>query len=77
MVRTTVMLPSELQARATREAQKLGVSLAALVRECLEARLAKSTQPDGRDPLFADEIVYEGLCPSNLAADHDQFLYGE
>jgi hypothetical protein len=77
MVRTTIMLPGELQTRAVQEAQKLGVSLAALVRECLEARLTRSVQRDSRDPLFRDEEVYDGPSPSDLAADHDRYLYGD
>ena len=60
-----------------REARKLGVSLAALVRDSLEARLTRSSANDDRDPLFDDEAVFRGRSPSDLAADHDRYLYDE
>jgi hypothetical protein len=33
--------------------------------------------PRGRDPMFADEAVFAGRAPANLARNHDRYLYGE
>ena len=75
MKRTTVMLPEALRARAMRRAQKLGISLGAFVRRSMEALLAESGS-DEEDPLLADDAVYGGPVPTDLAEHHDRCLYG-
>ena len=78
MQRTTVMLPQDLKARAMLLARERGISFGELLRECLTATL---NEPAGdardADPLFADTAVYEGPAPSDLAKEHDRYLYGE
>lgn len=78
MNRTTLMLPAGLKARAHRRARELGISLGQLIRQALESQL---TDADGErlveDPLFADEAVWTGEAPNDLAADHDRYLYDE
>ena len=78
MDRTTLMLPSELKARAQKRAQDLGISLGQLVRQALELELGKEgADRQSADPLFADEAVWSGRAPADLAANHDRYLYDE
>lgn len=74
MKRTTVMIPPDLKARAEHAARERGISFGQLVRDALDAALAGS---DAADPLFADEAVYGDEAPSDLAAAHDRYLYGD
>lgn len=75
MKRTTVILPADLKARATRAARERGISFGELLRRSLEAAVESPGSPYD-DPVFADKEVFEGLAPANLAADHDGYLYG-
>lgn len=75
MKRTTVMLPPDLKHRAEYLAREEGISLAELVREALEARLAQGLQ---RDPFFSDHNVFGGTdIPEDLAENHDKYLYDD
>ena len=78
MNRTTLMLPSELKTRAQRRAKEMGVSLGQLIRQALESQLAESAG-DRRtaDPLFSSTRVFDGATPTDLAGDHDRYLYDE
>jgi len=77
MTRTTIMLPTELKTRAARRAKEMGVSLGELIRESLEVSLSNSRSHGAQDPLLGDTAVFEGRVPSDLAANHDDYLYGE
>ncbi len=78
MHRTTLMLPSELKARAQGRAQELGISFGELVRQALETELSASqTRSRGEDPLFADNAVFVGEAPADLSEAHDRYLYDE
>lgn len=77
MTRTTIMLPTELKTRAARRAKQMGVSLGELIRESLEAALSGSQDRDRSDPLFDDTAVFGGAARRDLAANHDEHLYGE
>jgi len=72
--RTTIMLPHDLKTRAAMEARRRGVSLGHLIRSSLEAALGRGVESD---PLFADDAIYKGAAPSDLAVRHDDYLYGE
>ncbi len=77
MKRTTVMLPSELKARAQQHARKRGISFGQLLREAVEDALR--TDSHGRrtaDLLFADTAVFAGEAPADLSSRHDRYLYG-
>ena len=74
MKRTTVLLPPELENRAKVTARRRGVSFAELVRQALEAELNRA---DARDPLADMDFVWEGPAPSDGAAKHDAYLYGD
>ncbi|MDF1552157.1 MAG: hypothetical protein P1P84_03795 [Deferrisomatales bacterium] len=77
MHRTTIMLPDDLLNRARRRAESDGTSLGELIRRCLDRVLAESAKPTGPDPLFADDAVFRGPAPQDIAAEHDRYLYGE
>jgi len=74
MKRTTIMLPPDLKCRAERQARTLHISMGELIRRALEEELAA----DGgeRDPFFSDTAIHEDDGPDDLAAHHDDALYG-
>lgn len=69
------MLPEDLKARAEQHASSRGLSLGQLVRSCLEAGLNARFSP-AADPLFTDRAVSSRDGPRDLAARHDDHLYG-
>ncbi len=75
MKRTTVMLPIDLKARATRAARERGISFGELLRRALAAAV-ESPAATYDDPVFADGAVFEGETPEDLAVEHDGYLYG-
>jgi hypothetical protein len=76
MKRTTVMLPADLKSKADRAARDRGLSFGEVVRESLSQYVRERKGKRGLDPLLADDAVYEGSAPGDLAADHDRYLYG-
>ena len=74
MCTTTVRLPEELRVRAERAAQTRGISLEQFICQSLKAALGQSAD---NDPLFADQAVFPDDGPSDCAAEHDRYLYGE
>jgi hypothetical protein len=76
MKRTTIMIPEALKIQALKHARMMGISFGQLVRESLKRRLqtSKDVQPVD-DPLFADNAVFLGETPSDLAENHDSYLY--
>ena len=40
-------------------------------------RVAKTKKSRKEDPLFADKEVWHGPTPPDLAAKHDDYLYGD
>ena len=80
MKRTTIMIPNELKTRATRHAKKIGMSLGGFIRESLEKAMeVENRRPgeDDEDPFFSDKAVFSGKSPSDLSANHDDYLYEE
>ena len=77
MVRTTIMLPAVLRSRSSRRARERGVSFGELVRESLTAELERGSARGAKDPLFADDAVYKGRAPKDVAKNHDAYLYGD
>ena len=76
MKRTTVMIPEDLKIRAVNRANSMGLSLGGLIRESLERVLRSEDTGMLDDPYLADNAVYEGDTPVDLAKNHDQYLYG-
>ena len=71
---TTLEIPDDLKIKAEEAATARGLSLDDFIREILEWALSQSEESD---PLFSDDAVYAGDAPTDLAADHDRYLYGE
>ena len=72
------MLPADLKVKALDRAREQGLSLGEFLRRSLEASLAGPGEPPRKaDPLFSDASVYEGPVPADLAANHDDYLYGK
>ena len=76
MQRTTIMLPSNLKANASMLAHKEGISFGEFIREALLAKLNNFSQ-NITDPFFADSNYFTAKTPVDMAADHDQYLYGD
>lgn len=76
MNRTTIMLPEKLKSRAAEEASNRGVSLGELIRKALQELLTDPLDFEG-DSFFADTARFTGDAPTDLAADHDRYLYDE
>ncbi|MCK4604954.1 MAG: hypothetical protein KAU41_09750 [Deltaproteobacteria bacterium] len=78
MQRTTVMLPHELKIKALNRANIQGISLGQFIRNSLLISLENLQKNDSvDDPLFADDAVYHGKTPADLAKNHDNYIYGE
>jgi len=78
MNRTTIMLPPSLKSRALSLARRQGMSLGAVIREALEARLQGSLRvAEEGDPFWGDDLVFEGRIPRDIGGNHDRYLYGE
>lgn len=71
---TTITLTPDLQARIEREALARGMSVPEFVRETLERAIRQSATDD---PLFTDDAVFQDQGLTDLAARHDDYLYGE
>ena len=71
-----ITLPAELKTRAETLARAEGVSLEELIRQSLQDKLvnAPNSQPD---PFFDYHETFDGDVPSDLAANHDKYLYDE
>ena len=58
MERTTILLPPVLRERAALAARERGMSLAELIRECLQDVVDKIPADSGMDPLYTDDAVW-------------------
>ena len=77
MKRTTIMLPDDLKMRALKHAEIMGLSLAGFIRESLEKTLQPpDIEQADDDPFFADNVVYQGKTPKDLALNYNDYLYG-
>ena len=76
MKRTTVMIPDDLKIRAARRAESLGISFGEFIRDSLEKNLKSNVAVALDDPYITDREVYKGDTPTDLAQNHDKYLYG-
>ena len=74
--RTTVILPVRLKELATERARSEGISFGEFVRRSIERQLAAPAKKTG-DPFWDNLAVYEAAGPTDIAARHDDYLYGE
>lgn len=73
MQRLTIRLPLDLREKANREAKKLGISLAELIRR----RLAKEDLTlEPRTRRFYTFPPWTDAGPSDMAENHNLYLYG-
>ena len=73
MVNLSVPFPEDLWDKAEAAARERGLALDEFVRRCVSTTVDKNR---ANDPLFADRAVFSGDVPSDLAENHDQYLYG-
>jgi hypothetical protein len=73
------VLPSPLKQRAVARAREQGISFGEFVRRALEERLVAPGRGKVRkksgDPFWDNLRVYKG-GPTDIAARHDDYLYG-
>jgi hypothetical protein len=69
------MLPEELRVLLAEKAHRRGTSIGALIRKALVQELTQ----DGaeQDSFLGDTRLAGGATPSNVAEQHDVYLYGE
>jgi hypothetical protein len=70
------MIPDDLKIRAASRANSEGISLGEFIRVSLEKALRFGDDEYPDDPFLADNSVYEGETPSDMAQNHDNYLYG-
>lgn len=75
MNRTTIMLPEILKMKAMDYAHHEKISFGELIRELLEKKLQENTLEKKCDSFYAEKLVFSGDVPSNLAENHDEYLY--
>ncbi len=78
MERTTIMLPHDLKLQVAQHARRKGISMGELIRDAITAALSQAGD-NGKsdDPLFSDNEVFQGPAPADIAANHDEYLYGK
>jgi hypothetical protein len=72
MVNIVVPFPDDLQRRAEAVAHERGLTLDEFVRRCVSNFVAQNR---AADPLFTDTEVFVGDTPTDLAENHDRYLY--
>jgi hypothetical protein len=78
--RTTVVLPAPLKERAVARAREQGISFGEFVRRAVEKVV--TVPPRGAaarktgDPFWDNLKTYDGGGPRDVAAHHDEYLYG-
>jgi hypothetical protein len=72
MVKIYVQFPEDLQERAEAAARMRGITFDEFVRECVSISVDRTRS---KDPLFADAEVFSGDAPTDLAKNHDKYLY--
>ena len=72
MVNISVPFPEDLWGKAEAAARDRGLTLDEFVRRCVSTTV---NPVPSSDPLFADHAIFEGDAPSDLAENHDKYLY--
>jgi predicted DNA-binding protein len=77
MIRTQIQLTEELARRLRRAARARGVSMAEMVRRCVERGLAEESEDRSAQWAQAAALVgafRDGSEPTMVSADHDEVL---
>ena len=72
MTNIFVPFPDDLRAKAEAAARERGVALDEFVRLCVSSKV---NQDRATDPLFSDTAIFAADAPSDLAQNHDRYLY--
>jgi hypothetical protein len=80
--RTTIVMPLPLKAKAVARARQQGISFGEFVRHAVEKQLvvsakSRSSKAKTGDPFWDNLVTYDDDGPVDLAARHDDYLYGE
>ena len=67
-----VPFPDDLREKAEAAARERGLSLDEFVRLCVSSKVNSDR---ASDPLFSDKVVFAADAPSDLAQNHDRYLY--
>lgn len=77
--RTSIVLPGPLKEQAVARAREQGISFGEFIRRAVENMLTGPPRGKGRkkigDPFWDNLEIYDG-GPADLAARHDDYLYG-
>jgi hypothetical protein len=77
MHRTTILLPHELRREAEIAARRSGISLSDMIRRLLTSAVRGTSSSSRKgDPLFQPRHLMRSANPSDIAAKHDDYLYG-
>jgi hypothetical protein len=78
MHRTTILLSEDLRHEAENAARRRGMTLSEMIRRLLRTAVRgnKSANRE-RDPLFQPRRLMRHANPADIAANHDEYLYGE
>jgi len=77
--RTTIVLPASLKERAVTRAREQKISFGEFVRRAVERQLTNPSRGKSKktgDPFWDNLVAYDDDGPADLAARHDDFLYG-
>ena len=79
MVRTQIQLTEEQYREVKRRAARLGISLAEVVRQCVQDRLQAEKSVTGRKEMIREALAVLGKYEdpegrTNIAGDHDRHL---
>lgn len=77
MERTTIILSEQLRQQAQVLARSRGITLSELIRRQLALALRKKKPVRSEDPLFRPRRLMSPGGPSDVAARHDDYLYGK
>ena len=79
--RTTIVLPPRLKQRATALARQRKVSFSEFVRQAVQKAVNETDQKPSskahRDRFWTDIPVFNGPGPTDIALNHDKYLYDE
>jgi uncharacterized membrane-anchored protein len=77
MHRTTILLPAALRAKAESVAKSRGITMSELIRRQLATTVRGRKSSDRKsDPLFAPTKLMRAGGRGDIAARHDEYLYG-
>lgn len=77
MHRTSILISGDLRREAEAVAKRRGITLSELIRRQLALAVRRGSKPGrGADPLFKPRRLARRTHPSDLAANHDAYLYG-